>query len=206
MSSSTAVEMNNNNDNITEHFNDEIRKLANSDKEVHKELVETITKFRDEEDDATEDDLWWDSSSPPPQFYTLVFYDDDVSLYILDASYADMVEEAEPEITTGKSKDMTLMTGKSRDVTLMMGKSRDKMMSENKLMQSVVQFLLASTPNSVYKPNLREEYVRKWIVPELFPVWTNAEEIFDDNKPVDDDIKYVPPVIEYPSFQLTSAM
>ena len=60
--------MNNNNDNITEHFNDEIRKLANSDKEVHKELVETITKFRDEEDDATEDDLWWDSSSPPPQF------------------------------------------------------------------------------------------------------------------------------------------
>ena len=196
MSSSTAVEMNNNNDNITEHFNDEIRKLANSDKEVHKELVETITKFRDEEDDATEDDLWWDSSSPPPQFYTLVFYDDDVSLYILDASYADMVEEAEPEITTGKSKDMTLMTGKSRD----------KMMSENKLMQSVVQFLLASTPDSVYKPNLREEYVRKWIVPELFPVWTNAEEIFDDNKPVDDDIKYVPPVIEYPSFQLTSAM
>ena len=196
MSSSTAVEMNNNNDNITEHFNDEIRKLANSDKEVHKELVETITKFRDEEDDATEDDLWWDSSSPPPQFYTLVFYDDDVSLYILDASYADMVEEAEPEITTGKSKDMTLMTGKSRD----------KMMSENKLMQSVVQFILASTPDSVYKPNLREEYVRKWIVPELFPVWTNAEEIFDDNKPVDDDIKYVPPVIEYPSFQLTSAM
>ena len=118
--------MNNNNDNITEHFNDDIRKLANSDKEVHKELVETITKFRDEEDDATEDDLWWDSSSPPPQFYTLVFYDDDVSLYILDASYADMVEEAEPEITTGKSKDMTLMTGKSRD----------KMMSENKLMHS----------------------------------------------------------------------
>ena len=203
MSSSTAVEMNNNNDNITKHFNDEIRKLANSDKEVHKELVETITKFRDEEDDATEDDLWWDSSSPPPQFYTLVFYDDDVSLYILDA---DMVEEAEPEITTGKSKDMTVMTGKSRDMTLMMGKSRDKMMSENKLMQSVVQFLLASTPDSVYKPNLREEYVRKWIVPELFPVWTNAEEIFDDNKPVDDDMKYVPPVIEYPSFQLTSVM
>ena len=168
MSSSTAVEMNNNNDNITEHFNYEIRKLANSDKEVHKELVETITKFRDEEDDSTEDDLWWDSRSPPPQFYTLVFYDDDVSLYILDASYADMLEEAEPEITTGKSKDMTLMTGKSRDVTLMMGKSRDKMMSENKLMQSVVQFLLASTPDSVYKPNLREEYVRKWIVPELF--------------------------------------
>ena len=196
MSSSTAVEMNNNNDNITEHFNDEIRKLANSDKEVHKELVETITKFRDEEDDATEDDLWWDSSSPPPQFYTLVFYYDDVSLYSLDASYANMLEEAEPEITMGKSKD----------VTLMMGKSRDKMMSENKLMQSVVQFLLASTPDSVYKPNLREEYVRKWIVPELFPVWTNAEEIFDDNKPVDDDIKYVPPVIEYPSFQLTSAM
>jgi len=34
---------------ITEHYNDQIRELANSDKEAHKELIETITKFRDEE-------------------------------------------------------------------------------------------------------------------------------------------------------------
>jgi len=34
---------------ITEHYNDQIRLLANTDKEAHKELIETITKFRDEE-------------------------------------------------------------------------------------------------------------------------------------------------------------
>jgi len=34
---------------ITEHYNDQIRELANSDKEAHKELIETITKFRNEE-------------------------------------------------------------------------------------------------------------------------------------------------------------
>ena len=36
---------------IIEHFNDQIRDLANSDKEVHKELTENTTRneFKDEE-------------------------------------------------------------------------------------------------------------------------------------------------------------
>ena len=34
---------------ITEHYNDQIRQLANTDPETHRELIETITKFRDEE-------------------------------------------------------------------------------------------------------------------------------------------------------------
>ena len=34
---------------ITEHYNDQIRTLANTDSEEHRELLETITKFRDEE-------------------------------------------------------------------------------------------------------------------------------------------------------------
>ena len=34
---------------VTKDYNDQIRELANSDKEAHKELIETITKFRDEE-------------------------------------------------------------------------------------------------------------------------------------------------------------
>ena len=34
---------------ITEHYNDLIRELTNSDKEEHKELIETITRFRNEE-------------------------------------------------------------------------------------------------------------------------------------------------------------
>ena len=72
----------------------EVNNNHNLDKDAHKELIETITKFKDDEeedDDAkSDDDLWWDSSSSPPQYYTLVFDDDDVSLYSLDTSYADM--------------------------------------------------------------------------------------------------------------------
>ena len=33
----------------TEHYNDHIRELANTDKEAHQELKETIAEFRDEE-------------------------------------------------------------------------------------------------------------------------------------------------------------
>ena len=61
------------------------------------------------------------SSSPPPQFYTLVFDDDDVSLYSLDESYcdyllpSDMLEDA--ETTTSKSMDV-MMSAKSRDVMM----------------------------------------------------------------------------------------
>ena len=34
---------------ITEHYNDQIRTLAASDKKSHEELIQTISKFRDEE-------------------------------------------------------------------------------------------------------------------------------------------------------------
>ena len=34
---------------ITEHYNDQIRQLTNTDNVEHRELIETITKFRDEE-------------------------------------------------------------------------------------------------------------------------------------------------------------
>ena len=56
---------------ILEHFNDQIRDLANSDEEVHKELIENTitTEFKDEDQNDDDNDLWWDSSSPPPQFY-----------------------------------------------------------------------------------------------------------------------------------------
>ena len=49
------------------------------------------------------------------------------------------------------------------------------MMSENMLMKSTIQFLLVVTPD-----NWRKEIIKKWIGPELLPVWTNAEDIFDD--------------------------
>ena len=174
----------------------------------NKELIETITESRDEEQeyhdiDCEENDLWWDAHYPPSHFYTLVFDNDDVSLYSLDDSYADFLLPSDMLEDDGMPLDMP------KDVMTMTDESRDKMMkSENVLMRSVVQFLLAATPNAIYKPNWREEYIRKWIVPELFPVWTNAnaEMIFDDDEPGDDDddMKDVLPVIEYPTIDLRS--
>ena len=176
--------MNNNCDNITELFNDQIRELANSDKEAQKELIETIAKFEDEvpDDVKDDDDLWWDSSSPPPQFYTLVFDDDDVSLYSLDESYADFL------LPSDMLEDVRLSSDNYRNVMKM---------PEDMLMQSVVQLLHIATPNAIYKPTCRQIIIKEWIVPVLFPVWTNADEIFSDVKPRDDDIKYSPPVITY---------
>ena len=72
---------------------------------------------------------------------------------------------------------------------------------DNMLMHSLIKFLDVATPDAIYKPNWREEHVKKWIVPELLSVWTNAEDIFTDVK-AGDDVKYAPPVIQYPSIDL----
>ena len=50
---------------ITEHYNDQIRLLANTDKEAHKELIETITKFRDEEQEHHDIGLEHDAELAP---------------------------------------------------------------------------------------------------------------------------------------------
>ena len=50
---------------ITEHYNDQIRQLANTDKEAHKELIETITKFRDEEQEHHDIGLEHDAELAP---------------------------------------------------------------------------------------------------------------------------------------------
>ena len=50
---------------ITEHYNQQIRTLANSDKEDHKELIETITKFRDEEQEHHDIGLEHDAELAP---------------------------------------------------------------------------------------------------------------------------------------------
>ena len=189
-----AVEMNNNCDTITEHFNDQIRELADSDKEAHKKLIETIAKFGDEEeevpDDAkSDDDLWWDSSSPPPQYYTLVFDDDDVSLYSLDASYADfllpsdMLEDV--EMTAEFNKNMEMMAES-------INPDADEVCEDLLLMISI------AAPNAIYDPNWREKIVRTFIDPQLLSVWDNAFTIFDDEDQCDNEmVQYQPPVISY---------
>ena len=171
----------------SEHYDDQIRELANIDKEAHKELIENIAEFgEDEKNDEVldDDDLWWNSSSPPPQFYTLVFDDDDVSVYSLDTDYADFL------LPSNMLEDTRMPPDMSRIVMMPPNMSRNVMMppdmsmnmtskQENMLMKSVVQFLLIATPDDVYDPYWREKNIRKWIVPELLPVWTNAEDIFE---------------------------
>ena len=172
-----------------------------NDKEAHKELKETIAEFRDEKHEHhdllidSDDDLWWDSHYPPSHYYTLVFDDDEASLYSLDATYADFLLPSDMlEDPPDMPKDV-MMADKLRNVTKM---------PENLLMKSVVQFLRIATPNAIYDPKWRQETIRKWIDPELLSVWTNAEDVFDDDKPRDNDDQYVPPVIQYPSIDLHS--
>ena len=50
---------------ITEHYNDQIRTLANTDSEEHRELLETITKFRDEEQEHHDIGLEHDAELAP---------------------------------------------------------------------------------------------------------------------------------------------
>ena len=50
---------------ITEHYNDQIRTLANTDTEEHRELIETITKFRDEEQEHHDIGLEHDAELAP---------------------------------------------------------------------------------------------------------------------------------------------
>ena len=71
----------------TEHCNDQ---------DANKELIIIIADYRDEKQEHYdiidgENDLWWDASQPSSQFYTLVFDNDDVSVYTLDTNYADFL-------------------------------------------------------------------------------------------------------------------
>ena len=50
---------------ITEHYNDQIRQLANTDAEEHRELMETIIKFRDEEQEHHDIGLENDAKMAP---------------------------------------------------------------------------------------------------------------------------------------------
>ena len=50
---------------ITEHYNDQIRRLTNTHNEEHRELIETITKFRDEEQEHHDIGLDHDAELAP---------------------------------------------------------------------------------------------------------------------------------------------
>ena len=170
------------------------------------EANESIAKFSDEEEEEVhqdevpydDDDLWWDSSSPPPQFYTLVFDDDEVSLYSLDESYADFL------LPSDMLEDVRLPSDMLKDVRMTADKSRNvRKVPENTLMQSVFQFLQVATPNAIYDRNWREVQRRNAVHPEFFSLWNFSDSIFTDAKDVDVPIlQEAAPEIEYPTIDL----
>lgn len=50
---------------ITEHYNNQIRELLEDDPELHKELIETITQFRNEEQEHHDIGLEHDAEQAP---------------------------------------------------------------------------------------------------------------------------------------------
>ena len=54
--------------------------------------------------------------------------------------------------------------------------------TENVLMNSVLQFLSDVTPNAIYNPKWREDLKRKAIHPEFYTMWTCSDSIFSDDK------------------------
>ena len=106
----------------TEHYNNHVRELANTDKEAHKELTETIAKFRDkeqEEDVPDDDELWWDTHYPPSHFYTLVYEDDDLSLFgVEEESYEENCHEVPDSTKDSMSSSITMSGSGDGDYTM----------------------------------------------------------------------------------------
>ena len=169
---------------VTKHYNDQIGELANTDKakEAHEELIETIAEFRDKKQELhdivdCDNDLWWDSSYPPLQFYTLVFDDDEVSLYDADESSFNLMHSVMME-------NMLEHSDVAEDMSM------QPAMLEVVLMQSVLSFLSAEIPNAIYDPNWREERKKKAIHPEFYTLWNHYDSIFTDVK--DDLVPEIP--------------
>ena len=106
----------------TEHYNNHVRELANTDKEAHKELTETIAKFRDkeqEEDVPDDDELWWDTHYPTSHFYTLVYEDDDLSLFgVEEESYEENCHEVPDSTKDSMSSSITMSGSGDGDYTM----------------------------------------------------------------------------------------
>ena len=134
-----------------------------------------------EEDDDCNNNYWWDSNYPPSHFYTLVYDDDELSLYDGD------VDMSNSNLTM--MEDVLVPSDMAEDVLMQSD------MAEDVLMHSVLQFLHTEIPSAIYDPNWREERRKKAIHPEFFLLWNNFSSIFTDEKdeciiqmPVPDDI------------------
>ena len=178
---------------VAEHYNDQIRELPNPDEETHKELIETIAKFRDEKQEHhdivdVDNDLWWDNSYPPLHFYTLVYDDDELSLFDVDSSSS--------LHQLSMTEDGLMLSAMMEDVSMQVAMLEDK--PDNVLMNSVLQFLHDEIPSAIYDPNWREERKKKAIHPEFYSLWKFSNSIFTDVKDEEviispmavDEIKY----------------
>ena len=136
----------------------------------------------DEDEDKDvyhQDDLWWDDVYPPLHFYTLVYDDDDLSLYDVDTSNFSLQQSAMREDEVMQSPMMENEVIQSTVV-------------EDGLMQSVLQFLHDVIPNSIYDPNWREKQKRKAVHPVFYSIWCNFDAIFSDT--TNDEVAYTPVV------------
>ena len=205
---------------ITEHYSDQIGELANFDKEAQKKLIESIAKVGDEEqeDIPDDDDLWWDTHYPPSHFYTLVYEDDDLSLFGVDE---DSYEENDPKVPDSSStkdsmsssitlpssgdRDYTMSGGSGGDVTMPVSGSGGSLfqLSEDAFQTKLMSFFAIATQDCIYNINWREAQRRKAVHPMFYSVWSNYESIFSDA--ADDDSNFLPvqqPEIRYPSIDL----
>ena len=169
---------------------------------AHKELMETNTDPREEEqehhDIDCENDLWWDAQYPPSRFYTLVFDDDDVSLYSLDETYADFL------LPLDMLEDVRLPSDQN-NVMEVTNNVINSVKTENVLMLSVLSLLDVAATNAIYDSNWRESQRRKAVQPEFFSLWNSYDSIFTDVK--DEDVIISPeaaPEITYHTIDLST--
>ena len=105
---------------------------------------------------------------------------------------------------TAEFNDPNAIRGASIDYKLKANCYRRKENVENDILQcKVLKFLSTSCPASRYNFNWREERMRKMLPPDLFTLWMNFDLLTSDLKDPQDDVKCSPPVIRYPTIDIT---
>ena len=81
--------------------------------------------------------------------------------------------------------------------------NRKKTVEDNLLQCKVLTFLSTSCPNGRYNIKWREERMRKMLPPDFFSLWLHFDLLTSDLKDPQIDVKSSPPVIRYPTIDIT---
>ena len=174
-------------------------------------LNTTQVPFDDNDDDDY--NYWWDTNYPPSQFYSLVYEDDDLSLFSFDQemaeeTYYDTVKVGETYYDTEKATETyhDKMTAEFINETEMMAAqfinesemARESIEKPDEVRDDLLFVISVACPNAIYDPKWKEKALRTLIDPQLLSAWDNAFTIFDDEDQCDDGmVQYQPPVISY---------